>query len=326
MESTQKGINPEDLGNLINSGPARKFKHKRMFHFVTLISCFLTFIPGSIGLHLVLSTPPKHNIIYLENQKPGTTRWQQQDLLASIKNSVHTRPKNDDAYSDSGSPGAAADTWTDTSIRGYADATSINHGGAINFYVGTTLPSYNIEIYRMGWYGGTGSTLVQTISNLPGQNQPIPPADPTTGLLQLNWSVSYTLQTDTSWVTGVYLAKLIGSNGTSQYVPFVIRDDASTADILYVLPVTTYQAYNNWGGKSLYEYNSSNSTRAYQVSFDRPYANDNGAGNVFTADYNMIRFLEKNSYNIAYATSVDFQANPNLLSSHKVFLSNYHDE
>ena len=107
----------------------------------------------------------------------------------------------------------------------------------------------------MGYYGGTGSTLVQTIGNLQGQNQSIPAADPTTGLLQLNWSVSYTLQTTTSWVTGIYLAELIGSDGTSQYIPFVVRDDSSTADILYVVGVNTWQAYNDWGGKSLYEYN-----------------------------------------------------------------------
>jgi hypothetical protein len=37
--------------------------------------------------------------------------------------------------------------------------------------------------------------------------------------------------------------------------------------------VTTYQAYNNWGGKSLYKWNSSDNQRASKVSFNvRPYA------------------------------------------------------
>ncbi len=326
MNSTNKGLNPEDSEDRFKFSPAHKYGRKRIFHFVMLISCLSVLISGGIGLRMALSAPPHHNIIYLENQKAGTTSWQSPQLLASLRKSRQSPPKNDDAPSDSGSLRTADDTWTDTSIRGYANATSINHGDSINFYVGTALPSYNIQIYRMGWYGGTGSTLIQTISNLPGQNQPIPAADPTTGLLQLNWGASYTLQTTTSWVTGVYLAELIGSDGSSQYIPFVIRDDSSTADILYVLPVNTYQAYNDWGGKSLYEYNSSNSKRAYQVSFDRPYNSDSGAGYFFTGDYNMVRFLEKNSYNIAYATSVDLQANPNLLASHKVFLTNYHDE
>ncbi len=327
MNFFKQGLNPRDPENLLKLNPARKDRRIRMFHIVTVITCLFALILGSMGLHTALPASPHHNIIYLENQKPGTTRWQS-PALKNIRNSVGSPNKNDDAISDSGSPKASGSTWTDTTIRGYANATSINHGDAINFYVGTTFSSYNMEIYRMGWYGGTGSTLVQTISNLPGQNQPIPPADPKTGLLQLNWNVSYTLQTNTSWVTGVYLVKLIpiGTGGSVSYIPFVIRDDSSTADILYVLPVATYQAYNDWGGKSLYEFNSTNSKRAYQVSFDRPYDSDSGTGNFFTGDYNMIRFLEKSSYNIAYATSVDLQANPNLLSNHKVFLSNYHDE
>lgn len=330
MEFFKERLNtgvPENL----NFNPTRKDRRKSMIQMVVLITVLLAVILGGIGLHQALpasahSTSGRHNIIYLENQKPGSTKWQSRDLLASIRKARQSPPKNDDAPSDSGSVKTADSVWTDTSIRGYAGATSINHGDSINFYVGTTLPSYSIQIFRMGWYGGTGSTLVQTISNLTGQNQPIPAADPNTSLLQLNWNVSYTLQTTTSWVTGVYLAELIGSDGSTQYIPFVIRDDSSTADILYVLPVNTYQAYNDWGGKSLYEFNSTNSTRAYQVSFDRPYAGDDGGGGFFTGDYNMIRFLEKNSYNIAYATSVDLQTNPNLLSGHKVFLSNYHDE
>ncbi len=325
-----KKQSPDDSEKLLGLNLDRKHNRMGMFQIVTLITCLLAIILGGVGLYQALptsahSTSSRHNSIYLENQKPGSTQWYSPELK-NIVNSVGSPNKNDDAPSDRGSP-KVGNAWTDTSIRGYASATSINHGESINFYVGTTLPSYNIEIYRMGWYGGAGSTLVQTISNIPGQNQPIPAADPTTGLLQLNWNVSYTLQTDTSWTTGVYLARLRVTDGTVQFIPFVIRDDSSTADILYVLPVATYEAYNNWGGQSLYEFNSINSKRAYQVSFDRPYSGDtSGTGDFFTGDYNMIRFLEKNSYNMAYASSVDLQTNPNLMASHKVFLSNYHDE
>ena len=152
-----------------------------MFQIVTLITCLLAIILGGVGLYQALptsahSTSSRHNSIYLENQKPGSTQWYSPELK-NIVNSVGSPNKNDDAPSDRGSP-KVGNAWTDTSIRGYASATSINHGESINFYVGTTLPSYNIEIYRMGWYGGAGSTLVQTISNIPGQNQPIPAADP----------------------------------------------------------------------------------------------------------------------------------------------------
>src|SRR5690606_28470543 len=64
------------------------------------------------------------------------------------------------------------------------------------------------------------------------------------------------------------------------YIIFVVRDDVSSPDLLFQLPVTTYQAYNFWGGKSLYEvgsgsakgWGSGTGKRAHKVSFDRPYA------------------------------------------------------
>ena len=42
-------------------------------------------------------------------------------------------------------------------------------------------------------------------------------------------------------------------NGTDDHVLLVVRNDAANADVLYGVPDTTYQAYNNYGGKSLYD-------------------------------------------------------------------------
>src|SRR6266699_3653440 len=213
------------------------FQKYFIFFIITAITgSLILLIPVKVSSHSL-----KDNPIIRENRKHGTTSWQSKELAKQSKTSVDTEQVT------------RASVWTDTTIRGYANTTSINHGDVINFYVGTTHLLYSIQIYRMGWYGGTGSTLVTTISNLSGQNQPIPSADPTTQLLELNWNVSYTLQTDTTWTTGMYLAKLIATDdGSVGYIPFVIRDDSSTADILYQVPVNTWQAYNAWGGSSLY--------------------------------------------------------------------------
>src|SRR6266699_2651837 len=221
---------------------------------------FIFFIIAAyIGLLILLipvrahSNSLKDNPIVQENQKHGTTQWESKELEKSKNITFLDLDKAGTLKGQSKVSNKASSTWTDTTIRGFANTTSINHGDAINFYVGTTHLLYSIQIYRMGWYGGTGSTLVTTISNLSGQNQPIPSADPTTQLLELNWNVSYTLQTDTTWTTGMYLAKLIATDdGSVGYIPFVIRDDSSTADILYQVPVNTWQAYNAWGGSSLY--------------------------------------------------------------------------
>src|SRR5262249_34741156 len=143
MNLTKKGLNSQDPGGLLKFNPPHKYWRRRMLHIVMLIASLIMLISGGIGIRMVLATPPHHNIIYLENQKPGTTSWQSPQLLQSIRNSRQNPPKNDDAPSDKGSLRMADDTWTDTSIRGYTNATSINHGDAINFYVGTTLPSYS---------------------------------------------------------------------------------------------------------------------------------------------------------------------------------------
>ncbi len=323
-------------------------------------------VPNAQTSRPSLAAHPQSGPIASENQKPGTTSWQSAELArgrgqsrreegnggdegpprgpAPLAVPAHAAASGTPAPP-SGGPGGAAppgafasdtatyaqastcgsDCWTDTVIRGYASATSVNKGGSISFYVSTAQPSYQLDVYRMGYYGGSGSTLLLSVPGLPGQNQPVPTPDPTTGLIAANWSVSYTLQTQTSWTSGVYLVKLTAASGDVGYATFVLRDDASTAQILYVVPVATYQAYNNWGGKSLYGFNSSGDP-AVKASFDRPYTDWDGAGDFFDGEYNLVRWLEQNAFNVTYASSVDLEANPNLLAGHHIFVSPWHDE
>ena len=86
----------------------------------------------------------------------------------------------------------------------------------------------------------------------------------------------------------------------------VVRDDGGTSDVLYGVPTTTYQAYNDYGGKSVYSYNSNPPTtvsdrdRAVQVSFDRPYAQpagDTNAHDWYTrTDLATVSWLEQQGY------------------------------
>ena len=70
-------------------------------------------------------------------------------------------------------PGTSA--WTITNparngeIQGYASATSINRGDNISLFVSTTDPTFNIDVFRMGWYGGAGARRVTSIPGLTGQ-------------------------------------------------------------------------------------------------------------------------------------------------------------
>jgi hypothetical protein len=244
---------------------------------------------------------------------------------------------------------ALSNPATNHEIEGYASLTSVASGGQISLFVNTADPTYTMDIFRMGWYNGAGARLVMGGISLPGIRQPAPIPAPTTGLIECNWSNPYLLTIPAGsdpWPSGVYLVKLTASvSGRQSYIIFVVRDDARHSNFLVQTSVTTYQAYNNWGGKSLYDFNSTNGP-ARKVSFNRPYALGSqiqsgvgiGAGHFLTNaapvqytvpagwEYNMVRFLEREGYDVTYCTDLDTHENPSLLLSHKGFLVVGHDE
>ncbi|MCL4251400.1 MAG: hypothetical protein KJ065_24830 [Anaerolineae bacterium] len=281
-----------------------------------------------VPLDHAISAPD--NPVVVENQREGTDAWKSPNmdsyaqtlLLMQNQSEAYRR-----SYADSGGAFAQTSQWTRTKeIEGYASRSSINKGQSITFHVSSSIGAYNIRVYRQGWYGGNGGTQVAEVLNLPGTFYSAPAPDPVTGMVALNWPVAYTLQTTSSWVSGVYLARLspVGNDNYTSYIIFIVRDDGRPADIVYQLPLTTSQAYNEWGGKSLYDYNSPGG-RAYKVSFDRPYTQNDGAGLYFPGDYIMVMWLEKEGYDVKYISSEDMETQGALTGS-KVFLTNFHDE
>src|SRR5262245_16753611 len=241
-----------------------------------------------------------------ENQKPGTADWE------------------------------IATPAVEHEIEGYASRTSVNGGDAIDLFVSTTAKRYTVDVFRMGWYGGLGARRVAGPIIRDGIAQDRPAMDPVTGLVECRWRDPVRIETrdaDGSWTTGVYLARLTMSpSGLQTFVVFVVRDDARAAPIVFQSSVTTFAAYNNWGGRSLYAFNSGN-TPARKVSFDRPYASNpygvrlDGAGDFLRRwEYNAVRFLEREGYDVTYVTDVDTHERPSLLLRHRVALSVGHDE
>ena len=244
-------------------------------------------------------------------------------------------------------------------IEGFASHSSINKGETIKLYINTKSAYLSLCVYRMGWYDGAGAIQVIRPITIEGFQQVIPLPQEDTGLIACDWNDPYELETDLNWTSGVYLAKLEEQEYKKQsYIIFVVRDDEASADILFQLPVTTYQAHNYWGGKCLYNHGSGSlenwgavsGIKAKKVSFDRPYAKSNnpkaaygmGAGDFLTNtrpvtthnypissagwDYNMVRWLEKNGYKVKYCTNIDIHENPHIYANNKIFLSNGHDE
>jgi hypothetical protein len=244
------------------------------------------------------------NPIQIENAKPGTSDW-------------HT-----------------ANAALNHQMEGYSSSTSVNRGGSISLYVNTADGSFTVDVFRMGWYSSLGARRMMAPVQVNAVQQPAcPVVDSSTYLLECNWTNPYTLQVPgdpndpTNWPSGVYLALLTGQQtGYQAYIIFTVRDDAGASPYVFQIAMNTYQAYNAWGGKSLYPYNSTGQIRAYKVSFNRPHDDNYGAGQFFTYEYNMVRFLESEGDNISYVTDVDVHENPNLLLSHNGDLTVGHSE
>lgn len=212
-------------------------------------------------------------------------------------------------------------------IEGYASRTSVRPGDRVTLSVRSKTRQYAIDIFRLGWYGGRGGRhMAGPITLRNGTPHPVPSAGGT-GLVRCVWPTSYTLDVPRDWPTGVYLAKLTGARGNESGILFVVRESRPAASLLCQLPVTTYQAYNNWGGKSLYDFQSPGG-RAFHTSFDRPYSVDALIGDrgFFYCDFQLVRWLESQGYDVAYCTNIDIHREPDLARSHPVYLSCGHDE
>jgi len=232
-----------------------------------------------------------------ENAKPGTTEWQ-----------IPDDPK----------------MWD--KIRGFADATSVDFGESVVLRVSTKAPTWRVDAYRIGYYGGGGGRLIWSSPEQPGVVQPDAVSDPKTNMREAPWAPSLTVQTDGTWPPGQYMLKLVSSDGGATFVPLVVRDDGSEAPLLMQSAVTTWQAYNPWGGTNLYTgIRGESATRARVVSFDRPYGG-NGSGEFLGREFEFIWFLERNGFDVTYWTNIDLDAQGERALQHKAILIPGHDE
>ena len=233
----------------------------------------------------------------------------------------------------------------DTYIQGFADPFSVNVGGSINFKISSAASSYSIDIYRMGYYAGDGARLIASITpNISvSQNQPACNTNTVTGLVDCgNWGVSATWNVPTTVVSGVYFAHIYTAGSTHEnQIPFVVTNTASTSKIVFMTSDETWQAYNDWGGYSLYTGDATGSPwgtssldpgRAVQVSYNRPFATrfdtPGGQDYFFSMEFPMVEFLEENGYDVSYVSEADVSAPgaASMLEQHKVFLNAGHSE
>ncbi|WP_270886707.1 DUF4082 domain-containing protein [Pedococcus sp. 5OH_020] len=246
-------------------------------------------------------------------------------------------------------PGTPSSDWDITgsgssTIQGFATAISVTPGQTVQFKINTPSRSYHYDILRLGYYQGNGARKVaanlKPSATLPQTQPPCLTAQDSTGLIDCgNWGVSASWTVPTTAVSGVYIAHLVRDDAVAEsHMVFIVRDDSSHSDLLVQTSDETWQAYNSYGGNSLYTCSVScppGSPAAYKgaakVSYNRPFHtadDDQGRSWLMYSEYPMIRFLEQNGYDLSYTTGIDVgtSAGGALLTNHKAFLSVGHDE
>ena len=233
-------------------------------------------------------------------------------------------------------PGTPGWLGRDASGRGaevYASAIDALPGDTVAVHVSTEPAAmYRVIVYRLGWYGGVGARQVACLPSCSGgklgATQPMPAAADD-GRVAANWPATETLAVDRSWVSGYYLVRVLLLSGPQEgasATTYLIVDAPQPSRMLVQVPVNTWQAYNIWGGKSLYPF-SNDETRGRRVSFDRPFDwTGRGAQSPLGWELPLVRFIEREGYDVSYQSDVATDADPSSLLSHRVIVDAGHDE
>jgi hypothetical protein len=217
--------------------------------------------------------------------------------------------------------------YAGTRVWGYADRHSVAPGETFNVMLSTG-PSNKevkgkIEVFRIGYYGDSDRKRVLADGPVRAVQNSV---QLTAASLGACWRSGWEIKTN-GWETGYYTIDFIDdADGQRDLnVAFiVVTNPAKSADILIELSTNTYQAYNEWGGASLYN-TAFTFDRAQMVSFDRPTP-----PSFFEYEYYFVLWIERlaaaEGFKIDYATNHDIYRDASFAEKYICFVSGSHNE
>jgi hypothetical protein len=256
------------------------------------------------------------SLIAAENARPGTIDWQL----------TYTRVDPATKY---------RCPW----IEGYVSQASARAGDELQLFVSSNpAAEFKVDLYRLGYYGGQGGRLIQSLGPFEGRTQLDPPIGEER-LRECRWEATASIKIGSDWPSGVYLGKLslTGSGRYQSYVVFIVRDERP-ADIVFQCSDHTWQAYNRWPDNfSLYDdgTNPWALVGGVKVGFDRPYGKycqvvdaplSQGSGEFLLWEFPFAYWLEQQGYDITYVSNTDVHHSADVLTRSHVMLSVGHDE
>jgi hypothetical protein len=265
-------------------------------------------LPVSLGgsYRWLVPTTGAQPSVAAENRLPGTTAWRLPGPASEVGGVAHG------------------------DVIGYVSREAVGVGETEQIYVRAPgARTVRIRIFRMGWYGGRGGREVLVSAPLRVRRQPPCTHRFMTGLTECAWHPTLSFVVPSALPTGVYIAKLSARTGESDclFVVLAVRPQP----LLAQLPIATYEAYNAWGGDSLYPGGAdrvgiTGTTQGVEVSYERPYDSITGAGEFFARDVAMVRFLERYGYPVSYTTTESVDQDPGQLSGHRALIDFGHSE
>jgi hypothetical protein len=247
-------------------------------------------------------------------------------------------------------------------VEGYCRRLSYSTGETVQLCVSTATATFDVAVCRWGEF----REVVWTAKRVAGVEQVTPVDADANGC---GWDVIVEIPVDPTWRSGFYLVELtadssdIEPNRRVGYACFVVLASAAQPRnrALFVLATNTWNAYNNWGGKSLY-------TGGHQVAFQRPfgrgmlmrpeterddrksrprrrgeqpdvdgevyqkyrfqhgYPGYMGSAGWFTYDRQFASWAESNGFELDYAVSSDLETVADLTNGYQLVIGAGHDE
>lgn len=244
-------------------------------------------------------------------------------------------------------------------IEAYCTPLSCAQGETVSVHVSTRRALVHAVVER---WGAARVEMWRSNAPIAGTYTP-PPADADSH--GCNWPVSLEVPVGADWPSGFYLITLTADGADPgrevAHACFVVRSSHSTGNPLLVLGTNTWNAYNTWGGCSLY-------TGGHEVSFARPFTrgllcridserDDRkarpvrwgetpdpdgeiyqafrgehaypaaiGSSGWFIHERRFVEWAERAGWQFDYATSADLDRDPTMLDGHSLIVSVGHDE
>ena len=247
-------------------------------------------------------------------------------------------------------------------VEAYCDRLSYLPGEGVDVHVWCATDQFDIDVRRWGSATPGNDEVLWSATDVPGEAHPTPTNADSHGC---DWPATVQVPIGADWPSGMYLVTLHANGATHDravsHAMFVVRAGRATGNPLLVLATNTYNAYNNWGGRSLY-------TGGHQVSFDRPFGRgmlvrphterddrksrptrpgeepdtdgtvyqqyrfEHGypgymsSAGWFTYERRFVEWAARNDIPLDYAVSSDLEHNPDVVRGYQLVLGVGHDE